>query len=193
MSRSDVDHRASLSSRDQACRHAFERRPGGDQLDHLVLGLAHHIDAAARHRAHETLALELRHRLADRRAADAEILRQLALVEPDVAAAAIDVHRHDDILQRRIGLVLETERGVDRLDRKPMGFTLRPWAASPKSRNLGRVRNSCRTARGALVYNIPEPGSQSASPPYAVRLRQSENRIRPIRPFGRPAAAYSRS
>ena len=48
------------------------------------LGLAHHIDAAARHRAHEALALELRHRLAHRRAADAEVLRELALVEPDV-------------------------------------------------------------------------------------------------------------
>ena len=69
---------------DQARRHAFERRPGGDHLDHLALGLAHHIDAAARHRAHEALALELRHRLAHRRAADAEILRELALVEPDV-------------------------------------------------------------------------------------------------------------
>ena len=49
-----------------------------------LLGLAHHIDAAARHRAHEAFALELRHRLAHRRAADAEILRELALVEPDV-------------------------------------------------------------------------------------------------------------
>ena len=74
--------------RDQARRHALERGPGGDHLDHLLLGLAHHIDAAARHRAHEALALELRHRLAHRRAADAEILRELALVEPDLAAAA---------------------------------------------------------------------------------------------------------
>ena len=59
--------------RDQARRHAFERRPGGDQLDHLVLGLAHDIDAAPRHRAHEALALELDHRLAHRGAADAEV------------------------------------------------------------------------------------------------------------------------
>ena len=42
--------------------------------------------------AHEALLLEQRHRLADRRAADAEILRQLALVEPDVARVAVDVH-----------------------------------------------------------------------------------------------------
>src|SRR6185312_3773321 len=87
-------------------------------LDHLSLGLARDVDAAARHRTHETLALELRHRLAHRGAADAELLRELALVEPDVIAAAIDVHRHDDVLQRLVGLVLEAERGVDRLDRK---------------------------------------------------------------------------
>ena len=84
---------------DQPRRHAFERRPGGDHLDHFGPGLAHDIDAAARHRAHEAFALELRHRLAHRRAADAEILRELALVEADVLAAAIDVHRHDDVLQ----------------------------------------------------------------------------------------------
>ena len=40
-------------------------------------------------------------------------------------AAAIDVHRHDDVLQRRIGLVLEAERGVDRLDREPRGAARR--------------------------------------------------------------------
>ena len=102
---------------DEARRHAFERRPGGDHLDHLAPGLAHHIDAAARHRAHEALALELRHGLAHRRAADAEILRQPALVEPDVGAAAVDVHRDDDVLQRRIGLVLEARWIADRIDR----------------------------------------------------------------------------
>ena len=47
------------------------------------LGLAHHIDAAPGHRAHEPFALQLRHRLAHRRTADAEVLRQAALVEPD--------------------------------------------------------------------------------------------------------------
>jgi len=60
---------------DQAGCHAFERRPGGDHLDHLALRLAHNIDAAARHRANEAFALELRHGLAHGRAADAEILR----------------------------------------------------------------------------------------------------------------------
>jgi hypothetical protein len=73
-------------------RHAFQRRPGGDQLDDLALGLAHHIDAAPRHRADETLALELRHGLAHRRPADAELVRQAALVEPDLGAASVNVH-----------------------------------------------------------------------------------------------------
>ena len=99
--------------RDQPRRHALKRRPGGDHLDHLALGLAHHIDAAARHRAHEAFALELRHRLTHRRAADAEVVRQLALVKADVVAAAIDVHRHDGVLQRGVGLVLEARGDVD--------------------------------------------------------------------------------
>jgi hypothetical protein len=67
-----------------------------DHLDHLALGLAHDVDAAARHRAHEALALELRHGLAHGRAGDTEFLRQLALVEPDFGARAINVHGHDD-------------------------------------------------------------------------------------------------
>src|SRR6185503_12035990 len=103
---------------DEAGRHAFQRRPGGDHLDHLGLGLAHHIDAAPRHRPHKAFALELRHRLPHRRAADAEVLRELAFVETDILPAAIHVHRHDDVFQRHVRLVLETERGVDRLDRQ---------------------------------------------------------------------------
>ena len=126
---------------DQPRRHAFQRRPGGDQFDHFLLGLAHDIDAAPRHRAHETLALELGHCFAHRRPADAEILRKLALVEPDVGAAAVDVHRHDDVLQRGIGLVLEAERGVDRLDGEPMRLALRAARAGcRRPRNFGRVR-----------------------------------------------------
>src|ERR1035437_5093183 len=99
--------------RDQARRHAFQRRPGGDHLDHLALGLAHYIDTAARHRAHEAFAFELRHRLAHRRATDAEVVRQLALVEADVVAAAVDVHRYDGVLQGGVGLVLEARGVVD--------------------------------------------------------------------------------
>ena len=138
---------------DQPRRHAFERRPGGDHLDHLALGLAHDVDAAARHRAHETLALELRHGLAHRRAADAEIERQLALVEPDVGTAAIDVHRHDDVLQRRIGLALEAGRGVDRLDRDARQRDRRRTGAHGPG---WRRSLHARSVSVMLVYNIPD-------------------------------------
>src|SRR6185436_18975746 len=131
---------------DQPRRHAFQRSPGGDHLDHLDLRLAHDIDAAPWHGADETFALELRHRLAHRGAADAEVLGELALVETDVLTAAIDVHRHDDVLQRNVGLVLEAERGVDRLDGKPRrGFQL----VCP----AGGATHG--TVFGHLEYNIP--------------------------------------
>ena len=145
---------------DQARGHAFQRRPGGDHLDHLAPGLAHDVDAAARHRAHEALALELRHRLAHRRAADAEVLRELALVEPDVGAAAVDVHRHDDVLQRGVGLVLEAEGGVDRLDRQP-----RRVSASARGRGGDGVTQG--TEVGHLEYNIPRDPA-GATPVNAV-------------------------
>ena len=77
---------------DQPRRHAFERGPGRDQFNHLAPALAHHIHAAARLRPHEPFAFELRHGLAHRRAAYAELLRQAPFVEPDLCAAAIDVH-----------------------------------------------------------------------------------------------------
>src|SRR5262249_14201905 len=74
-------------------------------------------DAAARHRSHETFALELRHCLAHRRTADAEVLREFAFVQPDVVAAAIDIHRHDRVFQGRVRLVFETRRNIDWLQR----------------------------------------------------------------------------
>src|SRR5262249_43179677 len=91
------------------------RRPGGDHLDHLALGLAHYIGTATRHRAHKALALELRHRLTHRRAADAEVLGQAALVEAHLRALPIDVKRDDDTLERRIGPALEGGRTGDGL------------------------------------------------------------------------------
>ena len=72
--------------RGEAGGHALDRRPDGDHLDHLALRLAHHDQAAARHRADEAFLLQHRQRLADRRAAHAEVLRELALVQPDLAA-----------------------------------------------------------------------------------------------------------
>src|SRR5262249_28448610 len=82
-----------------------------------TLRLAHDVDAAARHRAHKTFALELGHGFAHRRAANAEILRQLALVKADVIAAAVDVHCHDCVLQRGVGFVLEARRHMDGCER----------------------------------------------------------------------------
>jgi hypothetical protein len=63
-------------------------------ISSITLGpcLAHHIDAAARHRTHEPFALELGKRLTHRRAADPEVRRELPLIEPDVRARAIQVH-----------------------------------------------------------------------------------------------------
>src|SRR5262249_24108628 len=103
---------------DQPGRHALERRPGGNHLDHLTLCLAHHVDSPAGHRAHKALALELGHGLPHRRAADAELLSELALVEPDVVAVAIDVHRNDRVLEGCIGFLLEARRDIDRRKRR---------------------------------------------------------------------------
>ncbi len=69
----------------------------------------------ARHRAQEALLLEQRHRLADRCAADAERLAQLALVEADFLAMGVDVGIGDRLLQRGVGLVAEAGRDVERL------------------------------------------------------------------------------
>src|SRR5260221_14293125 len=66
---------------DQARRHALERGPGPDHVDDLALGPAHHDDAAARHGLHKTVLLQHRDGFANRGAADAEALRQSALVE----------------------------------------------------------------------------------------------------------------
>src|SRR6516165_2833992 len=102
--------------RDQPRSHALERRPGGDHLDHLALGLAHDVNAAARNGADEPLALKLRHGFAHRGAAYTEIGREAPLVEADIRAVAIDIHCHDRVFERGVGAALETFRSCDRLD-----------------------------------------------------------------------------
>src|SRR5262245_20416530 len=108
---------------DQACRHALERGPGGDHFDHLALGLADDVNSAARHRAYKAFALELSHGFAHRRAADPEIQSEPPLVEPDIGAAAIDVHGD---LEGGIGAGLEAVRAGERLEagghRRPRGI-----------------------------------------------------------------------
>ena len=93
--------------RDQARRHALQRRPGADHVDDLALGPAHDDDAAARHGLDEAVLLQHRDRFADRGAADAEAFRQRALVEHDRLGRRVDVHLEDGFLQGLIGLVLE--------------------------------------------------------------------------------------
>ena len=124
--------------------HALERRPHLDHLDDLLLRLAHDEAAAARHRAQESFLLEQRHRLADRRARDAERLAQLALVQADLVAMRIDVRVHDRLLQRRVRLVAQARVGRDRLQRQ---------------RGLGvgaRVDMPCYPCFQCLVYHMPE-------------------------------------
>src|SRR6266566_3689711 len=101
---------------DEPRGHALERGPGGDHFDHLALGLANDVNSPPGNRAHETFALELGHGFAHRRAADAEIRCEPALVEPDVGPAAIDVHRHDRVFERRVGAAFEAVRAADWLD-----------------------------------------------------------------------------
>ena len=102
---------------DQPCRHALQRRPGADHVDDLALGAANHDDAAARHGFDETVLLEHRDGFADRGAADAEALRQRALVEHHRLGRRIDVHLENGFLQGLIGLVLEARLRRDPDDR----------------------------------------------------------------------------
>src|SRR4029077_10650308 len=48
----------------------------------------------------------------------AELVRQAALVEPDLGAAPINVHRGDGVLERGIGLPLEARWAGTRVDSK---------------------------------------------------------------------------
>src|SRR5262249_1203584 len=82
---------------------------------------AHDVNSPARHRAHKALTFQLRHGLAHRRAADAQLLGQAAFVEPDFVVTAIDVHADDDGFERGIGFVFEAERSVDRFQARPLG------------------------------------------------------------------------
>src|SRR5262249_30970710 len=153
----------------------FERGPHRDQLDHLAFGFAHHVDAAARNRAHEAFAFELRHGLAHRRPADAEILRQAPFVEPDLSAAAIDVHRGDRVLERRVGLPLETRRAGQRTNRD---LRRQVWCAG-----LAPDRAQEGGTRTHVVYIIPESMAGKGPPKPPTALLPA-----PLAPRGEPAA-----
>src|SRR5918996_5890965 len=107
------------AARGQARRHAFERRPGDDHLEDLAHRLAHDHDALARQNAHQALLLEARERFADRRTADAQLLRELTLVQLELGVLGVDVHRGDAVLQHLVDVILEAEIAVDRLEDEP--------------------------------------------------------------------------
>src|SRR6185437_2464464 len=80
--------------------------------------------------------------------ADAEILRELALIEPDVAAAAIDIHRHDGVFQRQVSLVLEARRGFDRLNGR-----LRPRGRTDRQGSVARMQSGTGGRRIGLTHD----------------------------------------
>src|SRR6185436_15066167 len=124
--------------------HALEGSPHLDHLDDLLLRLAHDEAAAARHRAQESLLLQERHCLPDRRARDAKRLAQLALVQADLVAMRVDVRIHDGLLQRRVRLIAKTRVGRDRLQGER-------W-----SRGGGNGRHALYPWLQGLVYHMPE-------------------------------------
>ena len=65
---------------------ALDGGPDHHHFEDLGLALAHHEHAAAGDGADQAFLLEIAQRFADRGAADAEFLAELALVEPDFAA-----------------------------------------------------------------------------------------------------------
>src|SRR5215204_5320692 len=126
---------------DEAGRHAFERRPCLDHLDDLALGLAHDEDAAARHGSDEPLLLEHRHRLANGRAGDAELLGQLALVEHDRLGRGVDVHPGDGVLQGGVSFALEARLDRDAADDEAPGLAGNPVGlAAQRPFQLGSIQ-----------------------------------------------------
>src|SRR5262249_26653153 len=134
---------------DQARGHAFERGPAGDHPHPPPLRLAPHVAPPPRHRADKSFALELRHGLATRRAADAEVDRQFAFVEADFAGGAVNVHGRDRVFQRGVGTALEALDGRDRLN--PRGLhrsRCHPWGL------CGGKTARCATGAAHYGYTI---------------------------------------
>src|SRR5581483_9635284 len=97
-------------------RHALQCRPHCDHVEDLGLGLAHDENAAARHDLDQPFLVQLGERLAQRRAADAEALRQVALVETQLRVIGVDVHVEDGRLERVVGARLEAQTLADGSD-----------------------------------------------------------------------------
>jgi hypothetical protein len=68
-----------------------------------------------------------------------EVLRELALVKPDLRTVPIDVHARNDVLQCGIGLVLEAV-GSERLQRQPgQDLRIRPFPLGALALRNGRA------------------------------------------------------
>lgn len=103
------------------CRHAFERRPDGDRLQDLVARLADDEDALPRHHLDQPLLGEPGHGLADRRARDAELAGERALVEAEVGRLVVDPRIEDRLAQLAIDMVGQAEIPPDRFERHRAG------------------------------------------------------------------------
>ncbi len=130
----------------QAGRHAFQRRPGVDHADDLALVLLDDEHAAPRFRTDEAFLLQNRQGLAHGRPADAEILRQLPLVQPHLVRTPIDVHVGDGGLERFVRQGPKTGAGDDRLNAQRFG--VRHPASSRLTRMISRTLSlSCAPKR----------------------------------------------
>ncbi len=176
-------------------RHALDRRPHHDHLEDLGFRLAHHEHAAARDRADQALLLEIAKRLADRRAADAEILAELTLVEPDLAPMAVDVHLGDGPLDR-IGRELaescariertELEQGRRCRHRPPGdGLAGRRW---PVWYLVYRIQSTEIDAASAKTLEASSPGSVASAPETRWTFRGTFGPKAPALPRAAPLA-----
>ena len=100
---------------DEPCRHALQRRPHRDHLEHFLLGLAGDEGATPGNGAHEALVLEPAQGLPDGRAAHSQLDGELAFVQSVLLVVGVDVHRRDGGLELLVDAILEHHRVRDGL------------------------------------------------------------------------------
>ena len=100
---------------DQPCRHALQRRPHRDHLEHFLPGLAGDEGAAARNVADEAFVLEPAKRLPDRCTAHPQLDREFPLVQAVLFFVGVDIDRGDGGLELLVDAVLEHDGTVDPL------------------------------------------------------------------------------
>ena len=158
----------------------LERRAELVDLVHVVVGELGHERAAAGLVVHEALGAELRERLADRAAADAELARDLGLDEALAGSEAAAQEAFAEEVGRRLGeRVGRAERGerfghllaVDSLRSSVYGqqlWTSTPVARPPSSRARARAsaapRPSASRGRARPWRSSPSPARRSTTP-----------------------------